>query len=71
MLAHDRALNFTNKHYGWLYEIPEWKAKNLTRKLAELLEEEEKEDKEVEEASAKADYDKSPLETEKETAKAD
>jgi len=64
LLAHDRALNFTNKHYGWLYEIPEWKAKNLTRKLAELLEEGEKEDKEVEEASAKADYDKSPLETE-------
>jgi len=55
LLAHDRAFNFTNKHYGWLYEIPEWKAKNLTRKLAELFEEEEKEDKEVEEASAEAD----------------
>jgi len=40
LLAHDRAGDFANKHQGWLYEIPEWKAKNLTKKLAELLEEE-------------------------------
>lgn len=44
-LAYNRAIDFTQKHQGWLYEIPEWKAKNLTRKLSELLTE-EKNDKE-------------------------
>lgn len=39
-LARDRAVEFTEKHQDWVYEISEWKAKNLTRKLAELLEEE-------------------------------
>ena len=48
-LAHDRAVNFTSKHQDWLYEIPEWKAKNLTKKLAELLEEGKKENKEEKE----------------------
>lgn len=49
-LARDRALNFTKTHPGWLYEIPEWKAKNLTRELSELLEEEKQEAKEEKEA---------------------
>ena len=40
LLARDRAVDFTRKHKGWLYEIPDWKAKNMTRKLTELLEEE-------------------------------
>jgi hypothetical protein len=40
LLAQDRAANFAGKHQGWLFEIPQWKAKNLTKKLAELLEEE-------------------------------
>lgn len=40
LLARDRAVDFTGKHKGWLYEIPDWKAKNMTRKLTELLEEE-------------------------------
>jgi len=39
LLAHDRAVDFTKNHQGWLYEIPEWKAKNLTKKMSELLEE--------------------------------
>ena len=39
-LAHDRAAGFAGKHRGWLYEIPQWKARNLTKKSAELLEEE-------------------------------
>jgi len=44
LLARERVEDFGKKHQGWLYEIPDWKAKNLTRKLTELIEE-EKEDK--------------------------
>jgi hypothetical protein len=42
LLARDNAVKFTTKHNGWVYEIPEWKAKNLTKELADLLEDEEK-----------------------------
>jgi hypothetical protein len=45
-LAHDRANNFKNKHEGWLYELPGWKAANLTKGLSELLEDEKKEGEE-------------------------
>jgi len=59
-LAHDRALNFSKRHQGWLYEIPEWKAKNLRRKLSELFEEEKQEEKEEKEADtlSSASYNK-------------
>ncbi|MBN1804004.1 MAG: DUF4340 domain-containing protein [Sedimentisphaerales bacterium] len=40
LLAQEGAITFTAKHKGWVYEIAEWKAKNLTKKLSELLEEE-------------------------------
>jgi len=43
LLARDRAAEFTEKHRGWVYEISEWKAKNLTKKLTELVEEEKEE----------------------------
>jgi len=42
LLARDNAVKFTTKHNGWVYEIAEWKAKNLTKELAELIEDEEK-----------------------------
>lgn len=42
LLAMEEARNFSTKHSGWVYEIPEWKAKNLTKKLSELLEDVEK-----------------------------
>ena len=42
LLARDNAVKFTTKHNGWVYEIAEWKAKNLTKELADLLEDEEK-----------------------------
>jgi hypothetical protein len=42
LLARDNAVKFTAKHNGWVYEIPEWKAKNLTKELVDLLEDEEK-----------------------------
>lgn len=53
-LAYNKAVDFTKRHQGWLYEIAEWKAKNLTRKFAELLEEEKKEKKEGKEAEKSA-----------------
>ena len=42
LLARDNATKFTAKHQGSVYEIAEWKAKNLTTELADLLEDEEK-----------------------------
>jgi len=40
LLAQEGALDFAKRHRGWLYRIPKWKAKNLTRKSADLVEEE-------------------------------
>jgi hypothetical protein len=42
LLARDKAEHFTNKHRGWLYEIPQWKAEALTKNVTDLLEEIEK-----------------------------
>lgn len=45
LLARDQAVNFTNKHEGWVYEIPQYKANNLTKKLADLVEDKKEEEK--------------------------
>ena len=42
LLARDNATKFTANHQGWVYEIADWKAKNLTKELADLIEDEEK-----------------------------
>jgi len=42
LLARDKAKQFTGTHQGWVYEIAEWKANNLTKQLSDLLEDEEK-----------------------------
>jgi hypothetical protein len=42
LLARDNAEEFTTKHNGWVYEVADWKAKNLTKKLDDLLEDETK-----------------------------
>jgi hypothetical protein len=42
LLARDNAAKFTTTHQGWVYEIADWKAKNLTKKLDDLLENAEK-----------------------------
>jgi len=42
LLAYDRAQAFALKHKGWIYEIPSWKARSLTKKLSDLLEDEKK-----------------------------
>jgi hypothetical protein len=45
--AWDEAQKFAEKHQGWIYEIAEWKAKDLTKELSELIEDDQK-PKEVE-----------------------
>ncbi len=42
LLAQENVIIFTQKHQGWVYEIAEWKAKNLTKELSDLIEDEEK-----------------------------
>lgn len=42
LLARDKAQKFTAEHQGWVYEISDWKAKNLTKEFADLIEDEEK-----------------------------
>jgi len=48
LLARESAIKFTKKHQGWVYEIAEWKAKNLIKELSDLIEDEEKPKEEVE-----------------------
>jgi len=38
LLAQDNAKEFSVKHKGWIYKIPDYKADNMTKKLSELLE---------------------------------
>ncbi len=42
LLARDRAKGFSAKHQAWIYEIPDWKSQNLTMKLSDLIEDEER-----------------------------
>ncbi|MHC4604094.1 MAG: DUF4340 domain-containing protein [Planctomycetota bacterium] len=42
LLAWEGAAKFSAKHQAWVYEIPDWKAKNMTKKLSDLIEDEEK-----------------------------
>lgn len=63
LLARDAAEDFANKHKGWVYEIASYKAENLTRPLAELLEEPEQEQSDEEQA-AKSEIENSQSEAE-------
>jgi len=42
LLAFDKVNKLSARHRGWIYQISEWKAKSLTKKLADLIEDEEK-----------------------------
>ena len=42
LLARDNAAKFTADHQVWVFEIADWKAKNLTMELAGLLDDEKK-----------------------------
>lgn len=37
LLAEEHYQRFNLRHKGWIYKLPEWKAKNLTMKQADLL----------------------------------
>ncbi len=50
LLAQEGAIKFTTKHKGWVYEIAEWKGKNLTKELSDLIEDEEQPKDEPEQA---------------------
>ncbi len=39
LLAEEHYQRFNLRHKGWVYQLPEWKAKNLTMKQVDLLEE--------------------------------
>lgn len=38
LLARDKAAEFSSKHSGWVYEISDYKAEDMTKELSELLE---------------------------------
>ncbi|MCX5646588.1 MAG: DUF4340 domain-containing protein [Phycisphaerae bacterium] len=42
LLGQENALKFTMRHKSWIYEVADWKAKFLTKKQSELLEDQEK-----------------------------
>ncbi|MBN1126865.1 MAG: DUF4340 domain-containing protein [Sedimentisphaerales bacterium] len=46
LMAEESAQKFAQMHKDWLYEISSYKAENLTKKLSDLLEDEEKEETE-------------------------
>jgi len=50
LLGQEGAIKFTAKHKGWVYEIAEWKAKNLIKELSELIEDEKQPEDEDEQA---------------------
>jgi hypothetical protein len=50
LLAQEGAIKFTAKHKGWVYEIADWKAKNLIKEFSELIEDEEQPKDEDDEA---------------------
>jgi hypothetical protein len=42
LLARDNAAKFTADHQAWVFEIADWTAKNLTKEMADLIEDEKK-----------------------------
>ncbi|MGE4286085.1 MAG: DUF4340 domain-containing protein [Phycisphaerae bacterium] len=38
LLGREAAINFTQKHKGWVYKLQSWSAKNLTKPFDELIE---------------------------------
>jgi hypothetical protein len=47
LLADDKAKEFTAKHKGWVYEVPDYKSKNLKVKLSDLLEDQKEPEKDM------------------------
>ena len=47
LLADDKAREFAAKHKGWIYEVPDYKAKNLKVELSDLLEDQKESEKDM------------------------
>ncbi len=58
LLARDKAKEFTARHQDWIYEIADWKAKNLTKKLSDLLEDEPKPEEKTEQKPEETEQEK-------------
>ena len=54
LLAQENVQKFTLRHKGWIYEVADWKAKYLTKKQSDLLEDKEKPAEKKAEAPAPA-----------------
>jgi len=63
LLAQEAAAEFAQKHIGWVYKIDSYKAANMTKKLADLLEDKEKTPAE-DEAKPSPDKKETPVSTE-------
>ena len=62
LLARDSAKEFAAKHKDWIYEIADWKAKNLTKKLSDLLEDKPVPEEKAEEKSEQTEQEKKETE---------
>lgn len=60
LLAHDAVEKFNKLHGGWVYQVSEWQAKNLTKKLADLVEDIKPEPKQVKAEPNTPDANKAP-----------
>jgi hypothetical protein len=58
LLARDAADEFAEKHKGWVYQIPAYQGKGMTKPLAELLEDEPKQAAEPNTVTADANLSK-------------
>jgi len=54
LLARDKAAKFTADHQAWMFEVADWTARNLTKELVDLIEDEKKatEEKSAEDPNA-------------------
>jgi len=68
LTARDGAAKFTDKHRGWIYEIAQWKAKNLTRPASDILEDKKEQEQPQEQAETpKKEQGSAAVEAETET----
>jgi len=55
LLARDSARKFSEKHAGWIYQVPQYNAGNITKKLDDLLEDIEADNDQPEESEDEGD----------------
>ncbi|MHC4147998.1 MAG: DUF4340 domain-containing protein [Planctomycetota bacterium] len=55
LLARDKAAEFSSKHSGWVYEISDYNAEDMTKELSELLEDQSEPESQTADDSNSAD----------------